>query len=56
MHDYLLSIILGAIEGVTEFLPVSSTAHLRVSQALLNIDLADGYWKMYAIVIQLGAI
>src|SRR5256714_2024992 len=44
------------IEGLTEFLPVSSTAHLRIAEALLNISLADGYWKMYTIVIQLGAI
>jgi undecaprenyl-diphosphatase len=56
MHDYLLSIFLGVVEGLTEFLPVSSTAHLRICEALLNIDLHDGFWKMYTIVIQLGAI
>src|SRR5437764_6544460 len=56
MHDYLLSIFLGIVEGVTEFLPVSSTAHLRICEALLHIDLHDGFWKMYTIVIQLGAI
>src|SRR5438105_972744 len=39
-----------------EFLPVSSTAHLRISEALLHISLTSGYWKMYTIVIQLGAI
>lgn len=56
MNDYLLSVLLGIVEGLTEFLPVSSTAHLRLSEALLHIDLANGYWKMYSIVIQLGAI
>ena len=56
MNDYLLSLVLGIVEGLTEFLPVSSTAHLRISEALLHISLSDGYWKMYTIVIQLGAI
>lgn len=56
MHDYWLSLLLGVIEGLTEFLPVSSTAHLRIAEALLHVDLADGYWKMYTIVIQLGAV
>ncbi|HTR68416.1 MAG TPA: undecaprenyl-diphosphate phosphatase [Terriglobales bacterium] len=56
MNDYLLSVILGIVEGLTEFLPVSSTAHLRITEALLHISLGSGYWKMYTIVIQLGAI
>jgi len=56
LNDYLLSVVLGIIEGLTEFLPVSSTAHLRIAESLLHISLSDGYWKMYTIVIQLGAI
>jgi undecaprenyl-diphosphatase len=56
VNDYVLSVILGIVEGLTEFIPVSSTAHLRLSEALLHIDLGSGYWKMYSIVIQLGAI
>ncbi len=63
MNDYLLSLILGVVEGLTEFLPVSSTAHLRITEALFhasglapNLTLDNGYWKMYTIVIQLGAI
>jgi undecaprenyl-diphosphatase len=56
VNDYLLSVILGVVEGLTEFLPVSSTAHLRIAEALLHLDLGSAYWKMYTIVIQLGAI
>ena len=56
MNDYIISVVLGVVEGLTEFLPVSSTAHLRISEALLRINLTDPYWKMYTIVIQLGAI
>jgi undecaprenyl-diphosphatase len=56
VNDYLLSTLLGVVEGVTEFLPVSSTAHLRITEALVGVDLGNGYWKMFTIVIQLGAI
>src|SRR4051812_21792547 len=56
MNDFLLSILLGIVEGVTEFLPISSTAHLRIVEALLHLSLSDPFWKMYTIVIQLGAI
>jgi len=51
-----MSVLLGIVEGLTEFLPVSSTAHLRITEALMHIPLDDAYWKMYTIVIQLGAI
>jgi len=56
VNDFLLSILLGIVEGLTEFLPVSSTAHLRIVEALFHLDLHDSFWKMYTIVIQLGAI
>ncbi len=56
MNDVLLSVLLGFVEGLTEFLPVSSTAHLRIVEALVGVSLSDGYWKMFSIVIQLGAI
>jgi undecaprenyl-diphosphatase len=56
MNDYLISALLGVVEGLTEFLPVSSTAHLRIVEALFHFDLQDSFWKMYTIVIQLGAI
>jgi undecaprenyl-diphosphatase len=56
LSQFLLSVLLGVVEGLTEFLPISSTAHLRISEALLQLRLDDPYWKMYSIVIQLGAI
>ena len=56
MNVYIQSVLLGIVEGLTEFLPVSSTAHLRIAEALMRIPLDDAYWKMYTIVIQAGAI
>ncbi|HTT85061.1 MAG TPA: undecaprenyl-diphosphate phosphatase [Rhizomicrobium sp.] len=54
MHDSWIAVILGFIEGLTEFLPVSSTGHLLVSEKLLGLD--DNRWHVFTIVIQLGAI
>jgi undecaprenyl-diphosphatase len=56
LNEYFQSVLLGIVEGLTEFLPVSSTAHLRITEALMKIPLDNPYWKMYTIVIQLGAI
>ncbi len=58
MNDYLLAVILGVVEGLTEFLPVSSTAHIRLTLAAIGHEgiLESGYWKMFSVVIQLGAI
>jgi undecaprenyl-diphosphatase len=56
LNVYIQSVLLGIVEGLTEFLPVSSTAHLRITEALMRIPMDDAYWKMYTIVIQAGAI
>jgi undecaprenyl-diphosphatase len=56
LNVYIQSILLGIVEGLTEFLPVSSTAHLRIAEAAMRIPLDDAYWIMYTIVIQAGAI
>ena len=52
--DLLSVIILGIVEGVTEFIPVSSTGHLILASALLGYD--PERWKVFNVVIQLGAI
>lgn len=54
MQDILNSVLLGIVEGLTEFLPVSSTGHLLVAERLLGLP--DNRWEAFTIVIQFGAI
>ena len=54
MSDILNSIFLGIVEGLTEFLPVSSTGHLLAAERLLGLP--DEKWEAFTVVIQLGAI
>ena len=54
--DLLKTVILGVIEGVTEWLPISSTGHLILCEDLLRLGVSDGFWSMFEVVIQFGAI
>lgn len=56
MHDLIITIILGIIEGITEFLPVSSTGHLIVATALLNPSFDAVTKATFNIFIQFGAV
>jgi undecaprenyl-diphosphatase len=50
------AVVLGAVEGVTEFLPVSSTGHLKIAEGLMNIPVDDDAVVGFSAVIQVGAI
>ena len=52
MHDWIINLILGIVEGVTEFIPVSSTGHLLVAEKILDVEKSD----LFNIVIQCGAV
>ena len=54
--SYLDAVILGVVEGLTEYLPVSSTAHLTITEKLLGLEVDDPAVTAYTAVIQLGAI
>ena len=56
MLDIIKSIILGIIEGITEWLPISSTGHLIIADEFIKLGTSDAFKEMFNVVIQLGAI
>ena len=54
--EFLKVICLGVVEGITEWLPISSTGHLILFDTLLHLDVSEDFWNMFMVVIQLGAI
>ena len=52
----LKTIIIGLIEGITEWLPISSTGHMILANEFIKLNVSDEFWEMFEVVIQLGAI
>lgn len=56
MIEILKSIIYGIVEGITEWLPVSSTGHMILLEEIMPMNVSKSFWSMFLVVIQLGAI
>ena len=56
MTEILKAIIFGIVEGITEWLPISSTGHMILLNEFVQLDVSDSFYKMFEVVIQLGAI
>ena len=56
MLDFIKVVILGIVEGITEWLPVSSTGHLILVEEFIKLNVSEAFWEMFMVVIQLGAI
>ncbi len=54
--DFLLAMLYGIIEGITEWLPVSSTGHLILLEKFLPMNVSQEFWDLFLVIIQLGAI
>ena len=51
--EIIKAIIFGVVEGITEWLPVSSTGHMIILQDIMPLNVSEGFWKMFNVVIQL---
>lgn len=56
MVEILKAILFGIVEGITEWLPISSTGHLILLNEFVTLDVSEEFWSMFEVVIQLGAI
>lgn len=56
MFEVIKAIIFGIVEGITEWLPISSTGHMILLNEFLTLDVSKEFWSMFLVVIQLGAI
>ena len=54
--EILKSIFLGIVEGITEWLPISSTGHMILVEEFIKLNVSKAFWEMFLVVIQLGAI
>lgn len=54
--EIIKTILLGVVEGITEWLPISSTGHMILLNDVLRLGVSDAFWEMFEVVIQLGAI
>jgi undecaprenyl-diphosphatase len=54
--ELLKALLFGIVEGITEWLPISSTGHLILLDELVKLKVSDEFWSMFEVVIQLGAI
>ena len=56
MIELLKTILIGIVQGITEWLPVSSTGHMILLNEFLTLDVSEQFWEMFEVVIQLGSI
>lgn len=54
--EILKSIVIGIVQGITEWLPISSTGHLILVEKLLTLNVSEEFWNMFKVVIQFGSI